>query len=144
MIGRYQDGLNLSEFEALSFIHDLLQFTPKAELALSGTVRIDMVKSHVRRMEVDQIKRFAGQRKAQPFVQAVLEALKDGQKAYLAYEVHRATRLKISSASGIDLAASLRVAQSAIFPSRARANFPIKSYRNERCCWKASRSTRSR
>ena len=87
MIGRYQDDRALSASVAVSFIHGLFQFSPRAELALSGTVRIDMVESHVQRMEVDQIKRFLGRREAQPFVKAVLEALKDGQKAYLAYEV---------------------------------------------------------
>lgn len=109
VIGSYQGNRALSAEVAVSFVQGLFQFSPTAEFALSGSVRIDMVESHVLRMEVDQIKRFLGQREAQPFVQAVLEALKDGQKAYLAYEVHRATRLRIVSTSGSDLAPSLTV-----------------------------------
>ena len=43
VIGQYQKGQALSASAAMSFIHGLFQFSPKAELALSGTVRIDMV-----------------------------------------------------------------------------------------------------
>lgn len=126
VIGRYQDDRALSASVAVSFIHGLFHFSPQAELALAGTVRIDLVESHAQRMEVDQIKRFLGRHEAQPFVQAVLEALKDGQKAYLAYEVHRATRLKISSASGIDLAASLRVGTISNIPLQGKGKLSYK------------------
>lgn len=126
VIGRYQGNRALSAEVAVSFIQGLFQFSPQAELALFGTVRIDMVESHVQRMEVDQIKRFLGQREAQPFVQAVLEVLKDGQKAYLAYEVHRATRLKIVSASDVDLAPSLEVGTIGNIPLRGKGKLSHK------------------
>ncbi|MGH7232444.1 MAG: hypothetical protein ACREJU_13960 [Nitrospiraceae bacterium] len=118
VIGRYQGDRALSAEVAVSFIQGLFQFSPTAKFAVSGTVRIDMVESHAQRMEVDQIKKFIGRQEAQPFVQTVLEALANGEHAYLAYEVHRAKRLKISSASGRDLAPSIEVG--------AIGNIPIK------------------
>jgi hypothetical protein len=109
VIGGYHGNRALAASAAVSFIQGLFQFSPGADFTLSGMVQIDMIESHAQRMEVDQIKKFLGRQEAQPFVQTVLEALKEGQKAYLAYEVHRATRLKIVSAGDSDLAPSLAV-----------------------------------
>jgi hypothetical protein len=113
----------------VSFIQGLFQFSPTADFALSGTVHVEMTESHAQRMEVDQIKKFLGAHEAQPFVEAVLEAFADGEKAYLIYEVHRAKRLKITSADNSDIAPGIKAGTIGHIPSRAKPACLTKAIR---------------
>jgi hypothetical protein len=126
VIGHYRGDRDVSGTAALSFIHGLFQFCPKADFTLAGTVRIDMVESRAESMEIADIKKVLGLREAQPFVQTVLEAIRDGHRAYLAYEVHRAKRLRIASVSNRDLAPRLEVGAVGHIPLTGKGDLSYK------------------
>ena len=121
VIGKYTGDRSLSASAALSFVKGLFQFAPGVDLSFSGKVHVDLIESHAQRMEVDSIKKFLGSREAQPFVQDVLEAFADGERAYLAYEVHRAQRLKITSTDGSNIAPSLKAGAVGQLPLKGEA-----------------------
>ena len=126
VIGKYTGDRSLSASAALSFIKGLFQFAPGADLSFSGRVHVDLIESHAQRMEVDQIKKFLGSDEGQPFVQEVLDAFGDGERAFLAYEVHRAQRLKISSTDGSELAPSLKAGTVGQLPLKGEASLSYK------------------
>ncbi|MCA9469049.1 MAG: hypothetical protein KC643_26895 [Nitrospira sp.] len=126
VIGKYTGDRSLSASAAVSFVKGLFQFAPGADLDFSGRVHVDLIESHAERMEVDAIKKFLGSQEGQPFVQEVLEAFGDGERAFLAYEVHRAQRLQISSTDGSDLAPSLKAGTVGQLPLKGEANLSYK------------------
>jgi len=126
VIGKYSGDRSLSASAAVSFVKGLFQFAPGADLSFSGRVHVDLIESHAQRMEVDAIKKFLGSEAGQPFVQEILEAFGDGERAFLAYEVHRAQRLKISSTDGSDLAPNLKAGTVGKLPLKGEASLSYK------------------
>jgi hypothetical protein len=126
VIGRYLDDQALSASAAASFVQGLFQFSQKAILALPGTAQIDMVESHVQRMEADQVKRPLDRHEAQPFCTSCLGGVAWRTKSYLAHEVHRASRQKIASTIGADVALSLGVGTIGNIPLHGNSKLPYK------------------
>lgn len=126
VIGAYTGNRSLSASAALSFIKGLFQFEPGANLSFSGRVHVDLIESQAQRMEVDQIKNFLNGEAGHAFVQEVLEAFADGERAFLAYEVHRTQRLKITSIEGADLAPHLKAGAVGKLPLKGEASLSYK------------------
>jgi hypothetical protein len=116
----------LSAEAALTFLYGLFQFEPGIKLDLKGQVQIDIVDSTFEKMKVAEIQGFLGSREAKPFIDLVLDAWADNETAFLAYEVHRATRLKITSTSANDVAPSLAVGTVGELPLKGKASLGYK------------------
>jgi hypothetical protein len=110
----YKGEKSLSAEAAVAFLYGLFQFEPSAAFDFQGRVHIKINDSSFETMNVSEIQRYLGSPAAKPFVDLVLEAIDDKEnddkeKAFLAYEVHRATSLRISSAESKDVTPSLAV-----------------------------------
>ena len=90
-------------------------------------------------MKVAEIQRFLGSHAAQPFINVVLDAWADHDTAFLAYEVHRATQLKIESISADDVAPSLAVGTVGQFPLKGKGSLRYKKLSSRKLLLEGSR-----
>jgi hypothetical protein len=123
---QYKGEKTLSAEAALSFLYGLFQFDPGVKLDLKGKVEIEILDSTFEKMKVPEIQRFLGSHEAQPFINVVLDAWADHDTAFLAYEVHCSTHLKIKSASADDVAPSLAVGTVGQLPLKGKASLGYK------------------
>ncbi len=118
ILSGYKEERSMDASIALTFFQSLFQLGPTVDLGLTGQVQIDQLDSTFEKIKIPDLQRFLGRRTSKPVVQEVLHAIADGDKAFVAYEVHRAKRLTISSAEGKNIAPSLE--------AKAVGNIPIE------------------
>ncbi|WP_447971770.1 hypothetical protein [Nitrospira sp. M1] len=94
---------------ALSFFHSLFRVQPAVDFELTEQVSVQQLDSRYEKIGIGDLEAFLRTREAKPIYQRILDSLNDGEQAFVAYEVHSATRLHIAAASGHDIAPSLEV-----------------------------------
>jgi len=107
ILSGYQRQRAINGALALSFFYSLFQVNFDVNVGLTDQVRIDQLDSSFEKIKVADLQRFLGRRQSKPLVREILNAIADGDKAYVAYEVHRAKRLSIASANGTNIAPGL-------------------------------------
>ncbi len=126
ILNGYTEERSMTASIALSFFQSLFQVNPKIDLGMTGKVRIDQLDSSFEKIKIADLKRFLGRRTSKPVVQEILTAIADGEKAYVAYEVHRAKRLTISSAEGKNIAPSLEAKAVGTIPVGGKVGLTYK------------------
>ncbi|WP_454061782.1 hypothetical protein [Candidatus Nitrospira salsa] len=126
ILSGYKEERAMNGSVALSFFYSLFQISPDVKIGLTDHVRIDQLDSTFEKIKVADLQRFLGRRTAKPLVQEVLNAIADGEKAYVAYEVHRAQRLTIASAEGKDIAPSLETKAVGEIPLSGKVDLTYK------------------
>lgn len=126
ILGGYQEERSMNGSVALSFFYSLFQVSPDVKVELTDHVRIDQLESTFEKIKVADLQRFLGRHTAKPLVQEVLNAIADGEKAYVAYEVHRAKRLSIASADRTNIAPSLGARAVGEIPISGKASLTYK------------------
>ena len=132
MLRQYQGKTALSSQTALQFVQGVFQLSPGVDLGLTGQVRIEMVDAKFRKMKVSAIQKFLNRKESLGFRDAVLQHLKQGHQAYVAFEVYRTKSLKIVSEAGQELAPSLKVDTVTPLPIKGEGSISYKkSSKNE-------------
>ncbi|GJL50340.1 MAG: hypothetical protein NPIRA01_15670 [Nitrospirales bacterium] len=126
ILSGYQEDRSLTFSAAFSFFQGLLQWNPTVDLGFTGKVKIDQIHSYYEKIEPAHVDRFFTKREARPATQFVLGALKDKERAFVVYEVHRSDRMQISSADGTDIAPSLTVGTAPGVPIEGKVSVTYK------------------
>lgn len=132
MLRQYQGNTALSSKTALQFVQGLFQLNPGIDLGLTGQVQIEMVDAKFRKMKVSAIQKFLNRKESLGFRDAVLQHLKQGHQAYVAFEVYRTKSLKIVSEAGQELAPSVKIDTVTPLPVKGEGSVTYKkSSKNE-------------
>lgn len=129
ILGGYQETRSTTAEIGLSFFRGLFNLSPSVNFGVTGNLKVDQIDSSYEKISIPTLKRFLGNRKAKAVAQEILDNLNDGDRAFVAYEVHWAKQLRISSVDGKDIATGLEVNVAAT-PLGGKAGLRVKKSSN--------------
>ncbi len=125
ILSGYQETRSTTAETALSFFWGLFNLSPSVNFGVTGNLSVDQIDSRYEKISIPALKRFLGNRKAKAVAQEIWDNLNDGDRAFVAYEVHWAKQLRISSVDGKDIATGLKVNVAAT-PLGGKAGLRVK------------------
>lgn len=110
VLRKYTQDRSMDVKTAFGFVQSFLPLDLESSLNIKGKVNVDLINAQVSRMKVPTVRAFLNSPDSVSFRQAIQEFTSDKKtQAYLVYEVWKTNKLKITTNSGSDISAGIKV-----------------------------------
>ncbi|MCI0391908.1 MAG: hypothetical protein MOB07_24465 [Acidobacteria bacterium] len=126
VIPKEEEQKGMTADVALKFLDSFLPVKVTGKMALTSEVKIDMTSAKVKRMKIQDVRRFLNRTESQSFKDQMLENINQGKEIYIGYQTYMANKIKLTASAGSDISTGAEIGKIAPLFEGAEPKFAWK------------------